>query len=314
MPSLAVLLVPLFGTIAIGALVRGLRLFDAEDARRFSRFVFMVAMPIAGFDFLRQSDPSTDVLLGLGGAYLIGLSVTVAAAFVISRSVLGLTIREAGAAVFTCTCGNAIFLGIPIALAVPEWTAPFFMLVIFEGTFVFAIGTALMTWPEGDGAAGRLAKSVLGAVGRAFLNPIIIGTLLGLAASIVDLPMPEPFAELFGFMARVVGPVGLFVLGLSIVDIIARGEIGDVRAPLALVPMKLIVFPAVTGALAWLFTGDPSATGAGILFTGLSPAVASIVLSNVYGQWQSGVTSLVGVGTLLGLITLVIFLIAGLPA
>ena len=313
MPSLAVLLVPLFGTIAIGAFARGSRLFDSEDARRFSRFVFTIAMPIAAFDFLRQSDPPTDILLGLGTAYLVGLAITAAAAFVVSRTLLGLTIREAGAAVFASTCGNAIFLGIPIALAVPEWTAPFFMLVMFEGTFVFAIGTALMTWPEGDGAAGQLVESVLGAIGRAFKNPIIIGTLLGLFASILDLPMPEPLAQLLSFMSRVVGPVGLFVLGISIVDIIAKGEMASVKAPLLLVPMKLLLFPAVTGSLAWMLTGDPGATGAAILFTGLPSAVASIVLSNVYGQWQSGVTSLVGIGTLLGLITLVIFLVVGMP-
>ncbi|MEO1657390.1 MAG: AEC family transporter [Pseudomonadota bacterium] len=314
MPSLAVLLVPLFGSIAIGAFVRVLRLFDAEDARRFSRFVFLVAMPIAAFDFVRRSDPPTDIILGLGAAYGIALAITAGAAFVASRSLLGLTVREAGAAVFACTCGNAIFLGIPIAIAVPDWTAPFFVLVMLEGTFCFAIGTALMTWPEGEGATGQLVENVLAALGRAFRNPIIIGTLLGLFASIVDLPMPESFAQLFGFMARVVGPVGLFVLGLSIVDIVARGEVGGVKAPLILVPMKLVLFPVATGALTWAFTGDPGATGAAILFTGLPPAVASIVLSNVYGQWQSGVASLVGIGTVLGLITLVIFLVVGMPA
>ncbi|MEO1041306.1 MAG: AEC family transporter [Pseudomonadota bacterium] len=314
MPSLAVLLVPLFGTIALGALVRGLRLFDAEDARRFSRFVFLVAMPVAGFDFLRQSDPPTDILLGMGSAYLIGLAVTAGAAFVISRSFLGLTVREAGAAVFTSTCGNAIFLGIPIALAVPQWTAPFFMLIIFEGTFVFAIGTALMTWPEGDGAAERLVQSVVGAIGRAFKNPIIIGTLLGLAASVFDVPVPEPLSQLLGFMSRVVGPIGLFVLGLSIVDIIAKGKLGGMKAPLFLIPMKLVVFPLVTGGLVWLFTNDPDATAAAMLFTGLPSAVASIVLSNVYGQWRGGVTALVGIGSLCGLITLLLFLFIAIPS
>ncbi|MEM6914699.1 MAG: AEC family transporter [Pseudomonadota bacterium] len=314
MPSLAVLLVPLFGTIAVGAAVRGFRLFDAEDARRFSRFVFMVAMPVAGFDFLRQSDPPTDILLGMGSAYLIGLIITAGSAFIISRNILGLTVREAGAAVFASTCGNAIFLGIPIALAVPQWTAPFFMLIIFEGTFVFAIGTALMTWPEGDGATERLVQSGLGAIGRAIRNPIIIGTLLGLGASVFDVPVPEPFAELFGFMSRIVGPVGLFVLGISIVDIVAKGELGGVKAPLLLIPMKLVVFPAVTGGLVWLFTNDSGATAAAMLFTGLPSAVASIVLSNVYGQWQSGVTALVGIGSLCGLMTLLLFLLVAIPS
>jgi predicted permease len=318
MSALVTLLIPLFGAIGIGAGSRLFRLFDAEDARRMSRFVFMIAMPIAGFEFMRQSDPAGSVFLGLACAYFMALGVASFLAFFVARRVLGLTVREAGAAVFSTTCGNAIFLGIPIALSVEAWASPFLILVLFEGTAVFAIGAALMTWPnaeetEGSGIANAL-RSTRQAFYRAVRSPIVIGTLYGLVAAALALPIAEPIAALLAFMSRVAGPVGLFVLGLSIADLLAQRGLQDLKAPLVLLPIKLLLFPAMMGSLTWLFTADQGATSAAILFTGLPPAVASIVLSSVYRQWIGGTSAVVAAGTVTGLVTLTAFLFVALPS
>lgn len=318
MPSLAALLVPLFGAIFIGAGARALRLFDGEDARRMSRFVFMVAMPFAGFEFMRQSPPEGDIFLGLAAGYLISLSVASTVVFFIARRLLKLTIREAGAAVFASTCGNAIFLGIPIATAVPGWAAPFLILVLFEGTVVFAIGTALMTWPEGedDGASGlaTIVTTVRQAVVRAFRSPIVLGTLGGIIAAQLHFDPPEPIADLLAFMARTAGPVGLFVLGLSAMDLVLQRKVNELKGAGFLLPVKLLAFPAMSGALVWTFTGNTAATAVAILFCGLPPAVASIVLSSVYRQWIGGVSAVVTVGTVAGLFTLALYLFVALPS
>jgi predicted permease len=320
MPSLVTILTPLFGAIFIGAGARRLKLFDGEDARRISRFVFMVAMPIAGFDFMRQSNPPADVFLGVVTAYLVALAVASSSAFVIARRLVGLSVREAGAAVFSVTCGNAIFLGIPIALSVPAWAPTFLLLVLFEGTFVFAIGTALMTWPEGEDAAegsslGTILRTLREALMRSLSNPIVVGTLLGLVAGQLPFAFPEPAEALFAFMARVAGPLGLFILGVSVMNLLEERGIGDARPLSLLLPIKLLLFPALTGVLTFQLTGGAEGpTAAAILFTGLPPAVASVVLSQVYRQWISGVAGLVAAGTIIGLVTLAGFLVVALPS
>ncbi|MEE4212192.1 MAG: AEC family transporter [Parvularcula sp.] len=320
MPGLVSILTPLFGAIFIGAGTRRFKLFDGEDARRISRFVFMVAMPIAGFDFMRRADLPADVFFGVVGAYLLSLTVASTAAFLIARTVLGLTIRETGAAIFTVTCGNAIFLGIPIALSVPAWAPTFLLLLLFEGTFVFATGTALMTWPEaGDetegSALGNVLRTLRQALARSLTNPIVVGTLLGLVAGQAPIAFPAPIEDLFAFMARVAGPLGLFILGVSVMNLLEERGIGEIRPLLFLLPIKLLLFPGLTGLLTWQFTGGAAGpTAAAILFTGLPPAVASVVLSQVYRQWITGVAGLVAAGTLVGLVTLALFLSVALPS
>nr|WP_305889041.1 AEC family transporter [Parvularcula maris] len=306
------LLFPLFGSIFLGAGSRGLKLFDGEDARRMSRFVFMISMPFAGFEFMRRSQVDGEIILGLAGGYVVSLLIVTAAVFVLSRSLLKLTVREAGAAVFCTTCGNAIFLGIPIAASVEGWASPFLILVLFEGTLVFAIGTALMTWPREGSERGSL-QSALAALGRASLraatNPIVIGTVLGLIASLTALSLPEPVDRFLAFTARTAGPLGLFVLGVSAADLLLSGKASELKGAGLLLPFKLLIFPALTAALVYLFTGDPTATSVAALFTGLPPAVASIVLASVYKQWVSGTAGVVTVGTIIGLMTLTLYLV-----
>lgn len=282
-----------------------------------SRFVFMVAMPFAGFEFMRSSALDSGIFLGLAGGYLVSLIAISSLVFVIARKLLGLTIRESGAAIFCATCGNAIFLGIPIAAAVDGWASPFLILVLMEGTIVFAIGAALMTWPEEEASSskgyGNILRTVRQAVVRAVKSPIVIGTTSGLVAQLLDLQFPEPVSRLFAFFAATAGPVGLFVLGLNSADLVLSRKVNDLKGSLFLLPIKLVIFPALTAALVWWWTANPTATAVAALFTGLPPAVASIVLASVYRQWISGVSSVVALGTVIGLITLTCFLFFALP-
>jgi predicted permease len=109
-------------------------------------------------------------------------------------------------------------------------------------------------------------------------------------------------------MARTAGPLGLFVLGLSAADLLLSGKAGELKGAAVLLPFKLLLFPALTAALVFLFTGDPTATSVAALFTGLPPAVASIVLASVYRQWIGGTAGVVTVGTILGLASLTLYL------
>ncbi|NRA30155.1 MAG: AEC family transporter [Parvularculaceae bacterium] len=318
MVSLASLLIPLFGAILVGAVTRAMGLFDGEDGRRMSRFVFVVAMPFAGFNFMRLNPVAGDVFVGLAAGYAIATALASLAAFLIARGPLGLTVREAGAAVFATTCGNAIFLGIPIAAAVDGWASPFLVLVLMEGTLVFALGTALMTWPEADGTGGEsssqaIFRSVRTALGRALQNPIVVSILLGLVAGSINLPIPDALSGFFGFMGRTAGPVGLFVLGVTAANLVLEKQITELKGAALLLPIKLVFFPAVTAGLVWLFTNDPAATSVAALFTGLPPAVASIVLSNVYKQWVGGVSAVVTIGSMVGLVSLAAYLAVVVP-
>lgn len=301
MPAAADILVPLFACIAVGVGAGLLGLFTPEQARTLSRFVFLVAMPVAVLDFMRATQTPGLGFAGLIAGYMIAMLAACALAFVLARNVLGLGIHDAGAAVFATVCGNAVFLGLPIALAVGSWGPPFLILMLFEGLFVFAIGTALMTWPEDHGAPGGFLGTAAMAGVRAARNPIVLATIAGFGLAITGVSFPasvDGFLDLFGGIA---GPMGLFVLGLYVAILPRAGVRPDPRALAILLPVKLAVFPALAGGLVWAMTRDGVFTRAVILFCAMPPAVASIVQSAHYRAYEGGTAALVAAGTLAGL-------------
>ncbi|MBB4659204.1 AEC family transporter [Parvularcula dongshanensis] len=311
MPSVSTILIPLFGCIAVGVASGAWRLFGWSEARVLSRFVFLVAMPITVLSFTRKAEVPNLAYAGLVGGYLLATMLSAGAAFLLSRKLLGLTVQEAGAAVFATTCGNAVFLGLPIALAVGSWAPPFLMLMICEGLFVFALGTSLMTWPA-PGAApprGGVLGTSLGAAWRAGRNPIVLAFLIGLSLDVLGFEWPEPVGRFLDLFGGVAGPAGLFVLGLMLALLPGRQSELNPRALAALLPVKLAVYPGLCGGFVWLFTRDPVLTQTALLFTALPPAVASIVQSAHYRRYEAGTAALVGSGTLIGLATVTLLLL-----
>lgn len=309
MPSAVSILSPLFGAILLGVIAGGFRLFDISDARRFSRFVFMVAMPVAILDFMRQTTPPNLTYAGMIAGYLIAFAATAVAAFWVTRVWRKRTIRESGATVFATTCGNAVFLGLPIALAVPGWGPPFLILMLFEGILVFAVGSALMTWPEDDGGQAKILNALVDAIVRALKNPIVLATLIGLTLALLDVTLPGWIGGPLDLFGGIASPMGLFVLGLYL-TILPRTE-GRIPTTLltGLLPLKLVIFPAMAGGLTYLFTRDVILSSTATFFTGMPPAIASIVLASNYQEAEEEVAAIVGIGSLIGLGTTTLMLL-----
>ena len=304
MPTATDILFPLFACIAVGWGAGRFRLFTPEQARTLSRFVFLIAMPVAVLDFMRATEPPGPAYAGLIGGYVAAMLAACALAYLAARGALGLTIREAGAAVFATVCGNAVFLGLPIALSVPAWGPPFLILMLFEGILVFAIGTALMTWPEGGGEApprgGVLGVGAL-AGWRAGRNPIVLATIGGLVLAVTRATLPSPLAAFLDLFGGIAGPAGLFVLGLYVAILPRQGARPDPRALGVLLPIKLLAFPVLAAGLVWALPRDPAFTATAALFCAMPPAVASIVQSAHYRAYEAGTAALVAGGTLVGL-------------
>ena len=310
-PAVGAILVPLFACVALGALAGWQRLFGLAEARVLSRFVFLIAMPIAVLDFMRAAEPPGLAYAGLIAGYLLAMLAASGAALVIARRLVGLGVRDAGAAVFASVCGNAVFLGLPIALSVSGWGPPFLILMLCEGLFVFALGTALMTWPLPGSAPprGGVAGTAALAGYRAARNPIVIATLIGLGLAIVRVALPRPVAGFLDLFGGIAGPAGLFVLGLYVAILPRETKGVDARALAALLPVKLVLFPALAGGLVWLLTRDLVFASVALLFTALPPAVASVVQSAHYRAYEAGTAALVAVGTLFGLGTTTLLLV-----
>ncbi|MEL6363875.1 MAG: AEC family transporter [Pseudomonadota bacterium] len=302
---------PLFAIILSGFLAGRRGLMTEAHAGALSRFVFLFAMPAAVFRYAALGTPPDAQAAVFALAYLgaAGLSMTIA--YQIGRRLLRLKPREAGAHAFGSTLGNAVFLGIPIAQSVPGWGVPFLLLVLMEGVFIIAAGTALMTQPE-EGPAMGLGRQAVDTVKRVSRNPIAMGTVLGFLCAAAGLVIPAPIERFLFYLGGAAGPAALFALGVTLSIRREAPETGGVQSIVSITLMKLVAQPALVVGAMLLIGASPAQIGAAALFTTVPMGVGVYVQAAHYGVYQRRIAAALTATTIASVFTVsgVLFFLA----
>lgn len=302
MSAVITVALPVFAVIGAGFAAGRLKLAGAEDAAALSRFVFRFAFPAALFALMSSATDfgADDGRLAL--SYGLTAVSIMALAYVLARRIFRLDPEDAGAHAFASVLGNAVFLGLPIALGVEGWARPFVTLMLVEGIVIIGLGAMLMA-PRGAGASGALA--IVEALRRPLTNPLVLAALAGFAFALLKIGVPAPVRAVLDLIARAAGPVGLFSLGLFFAT---RARL-DLRKSggktAAIVAVKMMVLPAACfGALLLSGVGDPAYRGALALFTSVPTAVGAYVIVSQYGRYVDETVSAIAATTLLSLATI----------
>ncbi|HBK90871.1 MAG TPA: hypothetical protein DDZ68_04280 [Parvularcula sp.] len=293
---------PVFAVIGVGFAAGRFNLAGADDAAALNRFVFRFGFPAALFALMSKAT-------GLGGDDgLLALSYGVTAvavmglAYALARRMFNLDPQDAGAHAFASVLGNAVFLGLPIALGVEGWARPFVTLMLVEGIVIISVGAVLMA-PRDKSASGAVAIGQ--ALKRPLTNPLVAAALAGFAFALLGIDVPQTVRAVLDLIARAAGPVGLFSLGLFFAT---RARL-DLRKSggktLAIVAVKMGVLPAACFA-ALLLAGvdDPAYRGALALFTVVPTAVGAYVIASQHGRYIDETASAIAATTLLSLATI----------
>lgn len=302
MSAVTTVALPVFAVIALGFAAGRSKLANADDAAALNRFVFRFGFPAALFALMsKATDLSADdglfaLAYGVPAAAIMGLT------YVLARKMFRLDPQDAGAHAFASVLGNAVFLGLPIALGVEGWARPFVTLMLVEGIVIISLGAMLMA-PREAGASG--VNAALQALQRPLRNPLVIAALAGFAFALLNIGVPQSVRAVLELIARAAGPVGLFSLGLFLatrarLDLQKSG--GKVAA---IVAVKMIVLPAACFA-ALLVSGvsGPAYRGALALFTAVPTAVGAYVIASQYGRYVDETVSAIAATTLLSLATI----------
>ena len=179
----------------------------------------------------------------------------------------------------------------------------------YRGLMSVAIGLAV---PVANimavSALSRGAAASWAATGRqVLLNPFLIASVAGVTLSVLQLEPPAPAIEAANKLAQAAIPIALLSIGAS-VD--WRALIGMDRFEAALNAIKLVVLPGATFAGATLLGVAPGPRMALTLFAALPTASAAHVLASVYGADREKVATLIAQSTLLGCVTLPLWLSA----
>ena len=298
MSTVIAVALPVFAVIAIGFAAGRMKLAEAGDVAALNRFVFRFGFPAALFALMSTATElsANDGLLALSyGVPAVGLMV---AAYVGAQKFFALPPQTAGAHAFASVFGNAVFLGLPVAMGVEGWARPFVTLMLVEGIVIIALGASLMA-PRRAGAG---ATTIFGALLRPLKNPLVAAALAGFIVALAGVSIPASVRAILDLVARAAGPVGLFSLGLFL----ATGVRADLRAHggrvAAIAAVKLAMLPILAfAALQAAGVKDQDYRGALALFTVTPTAVGAYVIVAQYGDYVDETVSAIAATTLLSL-------------
>lgn len=295
---------PVFAVIAAGLIAGRLKFATADDSASLNRFVFRFGFPAALFGLMSGATGLTAEDARLAAAYCGPALLAIAIAYLIARNAYRLDPQSAGAHAFASVIGNAVFLGLPIALGIEGWARPFVTLMLVEGIVIIGVGAALMS-PRDSGAHLSLARRAFAFVRRPLTNPLVAAALAGFVFAAAGLTLPAPVKSFLDILGRAAGPVALFSLGLFFATRRLPPMTETLGKSLAIAGVKMALLPITAFALAGALNIDDGAyRGALALFTVTPTAVGAFVMASQYGRYVDEVAAAVALTTALSVATI----------
>jgi len=239
---------PVFGLIAIGYAVAGLRLLRQESGEALADFVFAVAIPLLIFRTLALADFSGASPWLMWIPFFAVFAMNWMLGDVLIRRLFRRDARAGLVGGISSAYGNTVLLGIPLTLAAygGDGAVPMALIVAVHLPVMMVVSSVLIERAlrrdgvsEGHLDAKTRARNVLVTLVR---SPIIIGMLAGAAWRAFGLPFTGLPAVLAGRLADIASTLALFAMGMGLWR---YGVRGNIRAGLLLSALKLLVQPAL---------------------------------------------------------------------
>lgn len=263
---------PIYLTIAIGYASTRAGWFRPEDMRVLGRFVIQLALPALLFNALSQR-PLHEVLNGRYLlAYALASLLVVAVGMAWTRWRQGQSMSLSSVVAMGMACPNSGFVGYPVALltlGAPVAGVALALNMVVENLLIIPLLLALADMgggPQGQRWPAVLRQTLLGLL----RNPMIIGIVLGMGASLLGWRLPEAGSRTVQLFAQASGALSLFVIGGSLVGLSA-GQTAWSRV-LQIGAGKLLLHPlAMLAVLLWAVPMDDPALRTALVLTAAMP-------------------------------------------
>jgi len=295
---------PIFAQLGFGALAGAARLFDSprQAISVLNRYALFVAFPWLIIGSLASA---TLALPENAGFYLVHLLAAPLAllAVVGSASWSGRLRAQRGSIASASIFGNIAYLGIPFSVAVlGERVAG---LAALSASMHLVIGITTASALLGSEASGpRGARALLLRVAG---QPLVWSPLIGLVLRSAPGWVRSVVVAVGGPIGASAAPVALFMLGLYIFE-----ERHHLRSPdgatLLTTFAKLVIFPAIVGAVAWaLHSVTPLTTDERaicVLIAAMPTAVTTFALAEQFEAPREAIAKSIVLSTVACLVTL----------
>ena len=289
---------PVFLVMVLGYFLRRIGMLNQAFCDVGDKFVFQVALPVLLFCDIMEMDLAADfdwtfVLFCAIATTVMFFGVWGAARlFLKDKSLVGAFSQAAarssaailGVAFVENMYGNSGMVPMMIVAAVPLFNIYSVIILTFS-------------------AAGEQGRE--GAVKRACINvcknPIIIGILLGLIASLIQLELPAILDKTLSNVSALATPLALLIVGANFQG---KKALAKVKPTAWATAIKLVILPAVFLPIAIALGIRESALVAVLIMTGSPTTVSCYIMAKNMGNDEVLTASIVVSATLLSSVTL----------
>ncbi|MGL6234803.1 MAG: AEC family transporter [Segniliparus sp.] len=278
----------IFVLVGVGYLAARFRLLGEHGVDVLARVVYYVATPALLFEMLAKTPTakvfSSEILVAGAAVLVVG-----ATSFAAARWLWGRDLQSSVLGMLAASYSNSTNLGIPIAtfiLGGQQYVTPLvlFQMVVYQPFAIMLLG---LGQPPEDGSpqGGRRLADAL----RGFANPMLVGGVLGVAASATGWARPAFLDSSLAMIGAMTVPSALLVFGMSFVagSSFDREEASKLELWLVVV-LKSAVYPLVAYLLArFAFGLDAPAVLAATVLAALPTANMVYVLAVRYQRCKS---------------------------
>jgi predicted permease len=260
-------IVGMLSLVALGTLLRAAGLLKAEDARPINNVLIYVGMPALIFTTVHPAPVSADLVeipFIAWGITLAGVTV----AWLLARA-MRLPGPTAGAFILCAAFGNTGYLGYPLAAALLGETG------LVRGIFYDVFGTVAAVLTVGVVVAGELGEHEgrVNPLKELLTFPPFLALLLALALRSVT--VPGPVSDWLVALSKIVVPLIMMSVGLSLKPRSIKQRLGAVGAVGA---VKLLALPLFALLLGRLLMSDAEATRLLVLQAGMPSMMLTLVI------------------------------------
>jgi len=212
--------------------------------------------------------------------FTVSMLALYALSYWMQRHLFGLESSEAAVQALTIALPNYAAAGLPLIAAVlgPAGTI-YVALSIATGSIVLSPLTLATLETNKASAGGKDSAALPQAIGRSLCKPIVLGPVLGIAFSLVGIPLPEALRRSFQLIGESAGGVGLFLTGL----ILSAQRIELSTNMLSGTFLKNIVHPLLAAGLILMLPMDRDTARAVLLLCALPSGFFGILFGLRYG-------------------------------
>jgi malonate transporter len=212
--------------------------------------------------------------------FTVSMLVLYALSYWMQRHLFGLESSEAAVQAITVALPNYAAAGLPLIATVFGSAGTIYVaLSIATGSIVLSPLTLATLEINKVSAGGKNSGGPLQAIGRSLRQPIVLGPLLGIAFSLLGIPLSEALRRSFQLIGESAGGVGLFLTGL----ILSAQRIKLGGNMLSGMVLKNVVHPLLAAGLILALPVDRDTARAVILLCALPSGFFGILFGLRYG-------------------------------